>query len=127
MPVLYGSPQVYLTIEGRVVNGKGEPIPGIRITTDRLTEQGSAGRLSNSWGSFSLICDMWPATAETFSFSDIDGPENGGEFAPREIEVTYSAEDRDPNRTDPDGWATYYKKNIGDVVLTEVGEVGEAE
>lgn len=77
MSVMYGTPTMDFEVSGKVVNQQSEPIPGIKVScNDRGS--GPSSVLTDQDGSFSI---SGTATSAWLGFEDIDGPENGGEYA----------------------------------------------
>lgn len=79
------SPEVW--IEGKVASESGAPIRDIEITSDAYESKTA----SSSDGSFNyVIFDMAPDEVPetvTLKFTDVDGPENGGEFQETAVTV----------------------------------------
>ncbi len=95
-PRMYGTPEVDFQYSGAVTDTEGNPIKGIQVT---IGSEGSVTTDEN--GNFSAeILDSYGATSSV-TFNDIDGEENGGEFASKEI----SLYDLEP--TEVDGLYTY--------------------
>ncbi len=84
---------------GRVVDSKGEPINGIKVSTrGESTTTSSNGRFYVEGAKHDITSIL---------FDDVDGKDNGGEFVSRNIEFDF-----DDN--------TY--SDLGDVVLLRQGE-----
>lgn len=70
--VEYGCPYMDFVVSGKVVNKQSDPIPGIKVSScgnSTFTDRDGAFSISGQ--------DMSPQ----LFFEDIDGQENGGEFA----------------------------------------------
>lgn len=81
MSVMYGTPTMDFEVSGKVVNQQSEPIPGIKVScNDRGNDRGNgpSSVLTDQDGSFSI---SGSAMSARLGFEDIDGPENGGEYA----------------------------------------------
>ncbi|HIZ85235.1 MAG TPA: radical SAM-associated putative lipoprotein [Candidatus Coprenecus stercoravium] len=95
--VEYGVPYASYEIKGRVTDADGNPIKGIKV--DMLSEYDvdSAGNitlypfyseedvLTDESGRFHVRNGDFPSDSLSVGFSDIDGAENGGEFATKVI------------------------------------------
>lgn len=109
-PCMYGSPQFDYLYSGEVTDTLGNPIKGIQVTFD---SQSSVTTDEN--GSFSAeFLDSY-SYINSITFSDIDGEENGGEFASKEIQ----ADDVDGVETD-NGFS--YTFDLGTVELEPKSE-----
>jgi len=83
---MYGTPTMDFEVTGKVVNKGSEPLAGIEVSCRNNSTSGVATALTAEDGSFYISgTDMSPV----LEFKDIDGLENGGEFAEKtqEIEV----------------------------------------
>lgn len=83
----YGTPTMDFEISGKVVNQESEPIQGIKVSCQIFTGPGTTTAITAEDGSFHI---SGKAISPMLEFEDIDGPENGGEFASKteEIKVT---------------------------------------
>lgn len=83
---MYGVPTMDFEVSGKVVDQDSAPIAGIKVCCSTFDEPGVATVFTAADGSFFISgTEMSPL----LKFEDIDGPENGGEFAEKteEIEV----------------------------------------
>lgn len=102
---MYGEPHADFKAQGTVTDERGKPIEGIRVAVRQHRHyQNSAGVIydQNDWydndtlytddkGAYQLIRTVFDAPTDvTIVFEDIDGAENGGEYASAEAtpEVT---------------------------------------
>jgi hypothetical protein len=78
-----GNVTMYMTdIEGMVFDeDTGQPIEGIKISSNH-----SGGVISDEEGRFNLKHFDHPPTTIMLTVEDIDGPENGGEYATQTVE-----------------------------------------
>lgn len=74
----YGTPTMDFEVSGKVVDQNSAPIEGIQVRCRTYDAPGHSTTLTAKDGSFSI---SGKSTAAWLEFSDIDGPENGGEFA----------------------------------------------
>lgn len=89
-PVMYGPPPlpVGYKVKGKVTDKAGNPIPGIEVN-DKANKITSS---SGGDGSYELSGEEWSHNV-TLTFTDIDGPENGGEFATKIIDIEFTGSD----------------------------------
>lgn len=98
-PCEYGSPTVDYHIMGRVTDASGAPIKGIRVTvkgvepyTDALPPElaKKAVVFTDNNGSYCTedISTGGIGTRLRVVMEDVDGPDNGGEFAKDSVKVT---------------------------------------
>lgn len=85
---MYGTPYIDYRIKGKVTDKDGNPIKGIQVSGDH-----NKPTATDSDGSYELNGRGWPQKTE-LTFTDIDGPENGGEFAEKLIEIKFTEADR---------------------------------
>lgn len=78
MAAEYGTPTMDFEVSGKVVDQNSAPIEGIQVRCMTYDAPGHSTTLTAKDGSFSISGKSMSALLE---FSDIDGPENGGEFA----------------------------------------------
>lgn len=86
---MYGTPYNRFQVKGTVNDAAGNPIPGIQVQSrlePTVVETGSDG-------SFEISGKGLFNEAE-ICFTDIDGPENGGEFSTRELPIKFTEEER---------------------------------
>lgn len=86
---MYGTPLIDFELQGTVTDQKGSPIPGIEVTTD---DPGNRTATASD-GSYRLSGQTIPNRV-LLRFTDVDGAENGGEFASQELLVEFTEEDR---------------------------------
>jgi len=65
-------------VSGKVVDQESAPIPGIKVSCQTFSEPGIVTVYTGKDGSFFVSGTEMGATLQ---FKDVDGPENGGEFA----------------------------------------------
>ena len=80
----YGTPTMDFEISGKVVNQSSEPIQGIKVSCQTFTLPGVSTAITAEDGSFHI---SGKAISPMLEFEDIDGPENGGEFASKTEEI----------------------------------------
>ena len=114
---MYGVPTVSYELKGKVTDDAGKPVEGIEVTINRLTPTdstyfesplGPAVR-SDSDGAWTMQFQDDPASILKVTFRDVDGPENGGQFA----EVSTVVKDIEPVK-DPEDKNAF---NLGEVKL----------
>ncbi|MBC8603356.1 radical SAM-associated putative lipoprotein [Parabacteroides acidifaciens] len=88
---MYGCPHSNYTIKGQVTNETNIPIPGIRICSPYGEDIPYADTLyTNNKGEFSYTFDGFSRRNEIpLLLTDIDGEENGGNFAPDSVSVSF--------------------------------------
>lgn len=81
---MYGvpPPHVGYKVKGKVTDKAGNPIPGIEVN-DKANKITSA---TGGDGSYELSGAVWDRVM-TLTFTDIDGPENGGEFVEKTVDI----------------------------------------
>lgn len=110
---MYGTPRADTRVQGKVTDKSGNPIPGIQVRSDGNESKETR---TSSDGSYDIsTVEFSPETQ--LVFTDTDGPENGGQFAEKSVEVTFTEADRTEKG---DGW---YKGSFArtgvDVTLEE--------
>lgn len=85
---MYGTPYNKFQVKGTVRDAAGNPIPGIQVQSSLQTAV-----QTDSDGSFE-ISGTGISKHALIHFTDIDGPENGGDFATRELEIEFTEEER---------------------------------
>jgi len=80
----YGVPHAEYKIMGTVKDSNGNPIPGIRISCEKLWADDTS---SEEDGSFLYQGDGFPEKTVRLIFEDVDGDENGGLFKTKEVDV----------------------------------------
>lgn len=116
----YAAPMVVFSVKGRVVDAQDRPVNGISVTVE--TEDGwyvgeDFATHSGDDGCFEGRVEFGGyGVRYTVHFSDIDGEDNGGLFADKEISITVTEDDK----VDKTAWTTGYLKDMGDVKLEKV-------
>lgn len=85
---MYGTPYIDYKIKGKVTDKEGNPVKGIEVSgnNDKPTATGDDGTYELSGQHYSRNLGI--------TFTDTDGPENGGEFAEKEVTVEFTETDR---------------------------------
>lgn len=78
MSCMYGTPVMDFKVSGKVVNQSSSPIAGINVSYRIITAPGVSSVLTAEDGTF-LISGT--GIRPVLDFKDVDGAENGGEFA----------------------------------------------
>lgn len=86
---MYGTPYNRFLVKGTVSDPAGNPIPGIQVQNSQDPTAVETG----SDGSFE-ISGRGLFNEAKIRFTDIDGPENGGEFSTRELQIKFTEEER---------------------------------
>ncbi|MBQ1989842.1 MAG: radical SAM-associated putative lipoprotein [Rikenellaceae bacterium] len=91
---MYGTPSADYEIKGKVLDADGDPIKGIKVEVQTYVVRPEPVTIQRK---FSLDDGTYDASVQTFPVSklrlvaqDVDGAENGGEFAERTIELDFS-------------------------------------
>lgn len=118
---MYGQPTASYKLVGSVTDEAGEPVKGIQVTFH--PELGNNSEEVNAWNTDTLYSDAsgkfskdvlkydWPDLDNAVvKFRDIDGPDNGGSFKPKDVPV--SALKVDQTRKGEGNW------NQGDFTIT---------
>jgi putative lipoprotein (rSAM/lipoprotein system) len=120
VPVMYGSPSADYEIKGKVLDADGDPIKGIKVEVQTYVAGPEPIPIIRK---FSLDDGTYDASVQTFPVSklrlvaqDVDGVENGGEFAERTIELDFS---KIEYTGDKDAWYSGKKSLEQDIVLEE--------
>lgn len=113
----YGTPTVFFTVKGRVVDARGNAVPSIEVSLDGNGSAGSA-TVSDASGNFSVSGDTFGfSIPENFSaevvFTDVDGDENFGSFAEKRVSVAVGEADK----VRQSAWSSEYSKSVGDIEL----------
>lgn len=87
MECMYGTPTMDFEVSGKVVNKDSAPIAGIKVSCYVYSDSGIATTLTAADGSFKI---SGTAISPTLNFEDIDGLENGGQFADKTQDITVS-------------------------------------
>lgn len=82
---MYGTPLADYIYTGNVTDAEGNPIQGIqvKVTSDAIVS-------TDENGAFSATLEGYSYPTSSITFSDIDGEENGGEFASKEVNLDYT-------------------------------------
>ena len=96
---MYGQPSANYKLVGSVTDESGKPIKGIQVTFH--PEFSGTVDEDNSWQTDTLYSDAsgkfskdvlkydWPdLTNSVVKFRDVDGPDNGGSFKPKDMPVS---------------------------------------
>jgi putative lipoprotein (rSAM/lipoprotein system) len=87
--VEYGTPYGYCEVNGTITDKEtSNPIPNIQVVRDRDTVY------TDVEGKYVSHRDFIELPTFHLKIEDIDGEENGGNFAPQEMDVTFTNEDR---------------------------------
>ena len=134
IPVAYGVPTARFTIKGTVTDPAGNPLEGIRITpveyrirqvpTERFIPDVEyvheplyepEAVYTDETGAYAIRDDCFDRIPfhVVYRAEDTDGPANGGEFVPRDVDVEITSADR----TAQSGWVSEYAKEAAPVVL----------
>ena len=127
-PAEYGMPHANFEVKGRVVDEDGDPIRDIKIV---VTDAGNGGHegsevgvgLTDSRGSYTVSGSWFGHSPLTVSVEDIDGEENGGEFAEKEQVFNLKPSDY----VGGDGWYEGKVTKTADFTLTLKPQEGESE
>lgn len=110
----YGTPYTEFSIKGIVTDTENNPVQDIRIVVDAENRErftavtGPDGRYAVTERPVGTITGNVTVTAD-----DVDGPQNGGEFASRTETLTITGEDY----TGADGWYRGSYEGEADFVL----------
>ncbi len=109
----YGCPWSEFSLKGKVTDARNNPIPGIRVEMSSKYENAYA--LTDMHGLFLLDYSgvYRPVGDVAVTATDIDGPDNGGEFESRTETLTITGEDY----TGADGWYRGSYEGEADFVL----------
>ena len=120
VPVMYGSPSADYEIKGKVLDADGDPIKGIKVEVQTYVAGPEPIPIIRK---FSLDDGTYDASVQTFPVSklrlvaqDVDGAENGGEFAERTIELDFSKVEA---TGDKDAWYNGTKSIEKQIVMQE--------
>ena len=105
---MYGVPRADTRTQGRVTDKSGNPIPGIQVRSNGAPSKAVRTMADGSYD----IADESASRTAWLTFTDTDGPENGGQFAEKSVsgtpicgaasvEVTFTEADRTAKG---DGW-----------------------
>ena len=106
---MYGVPTVSYELKGKVTDQAGNPVKDIEVTVARVFPSDSAfvgnpfgpTAVTNDDGLWSIRCQDDPTPILKVTYSDIDGPLNGGQFAQdsviiKDIEPVKTLQDNNP-------------------------------
>lgn len=86
MKCYYGCPTMTYEVKGKVLDSEtGKPVPGIKVT--HYDYEGAQGILTEKDGTFLLQDSDFPQDTLHIHFKDIDGKDNGGQYAAQEVVV----------------------------------------
>ena len=90
--VMYGQPHADFKATGTVRDEDGNPIQGIRVSV-RLkyapwSQDEETTLYTDKMGDYQYITEVFDVPPVTITFEDVDGEENGGEFASAEASPT---------------------------------------
>jgi putative lipoprotein (rSAM/lipoprotein system) len=95
-PPMYGQPYADFKALGTVRDEDGNPVKGIQVTVRqnwRYTKPAENKLFTDTEGTFQLIRQVFDEPESiTVTFEDVDGEENGGDFASAEVspEITHT-------------------------------------
>lgn len=112
--VMYGTPRADFRAQGKVTDNEGNPIKGIQV---RSEEYGSKGILTAEDGGYDISGSMFPDRVQ-LTFTDIDGPDNGGEFTERAVDVKFTQDDR-TGKGDGSWYSGSFARTGVDITLKE--------
>lgn len=88
--VMYGTPYNNYRVKGTVTDPDGNPIEGIEVCGNNSPE---TAVLTGADGSFE-IAGRSIGQSVKLGFTDIDGPDNGGDFASGSLDIRFTEEER---------------------------------
>lgn len=111
---MYGTPRADFRARGKVSDNEGRPIRGIQVRSEAYE-----GReiLTSEDGSYDISGSMFPNRMR-LTFTDIDGPDNGGEFLERAVDVKFTQDDR-TGKGDGSWYSGSFAREGIDVTLEE--------
>ena len=111
---MYGVPYNNYKIKGKVTDKAGRPIKGIEVRSNAYLPTPEATTAAD--GTYDLSGKGVGNTARV-TFTDTDGPANGGEFEAQTLEITFTEADR---VSEAEGWCGGSFARTGvDVTLEE--------
>ncbi len=115
--VMYGTPYAEYTVKGRVTDAAGRPIAGIEVQTN------GRAAVTDPQGAYTVAgrSDIL-ARAPFVTFTDTDGPANGGDFAARQLEVRFSESDRTGQREGSWMYGRFERAGVDAVLEPESGK-----
>lgn len=111
---MYGTPRADFRARGKVTDNEGNPIRGIQVRNEAYSDKGI---LTAEDGSYDISGSMFTSQVQ-LTFTDIDGPANGGEFAAREVDVKFTEADR-TGKGDGSWYTGSFAREEVDVTLEE--------
>lgn len=111
---MYGTPRADFRAQGKVSDNEGRPIRGIQVRSEAYE-----GReiLTSEDNSYDISGSMFPNRMQ-LTFTDIDGPDNGGEFLERAVDVKFTQDDR-TGKGDGSWYSGSFAREGIDVTLEE--------
>lgn len=117
------------SIKARVTDTSDRPIEGIKVEAVRYSSSKNADvsfdpneAYSDTDGALVLNAEAFgndtPPLTVTVKVEDVDGLENGGQFAGKEVEVNVTENDM----VDSGTWVNSYSVDAGDIVLDKSSE-----
>ncbi len=115
---MYGTPYAEYAVKGRVTDAAGTPVAGIEVRRSFGVSDPAAVR-TDAQGAYTFEAsgDVLYAPP-VLTFTDTDGPANGGDFAEKEIEVVFTESDRTGQREGSWMYGRFERTGI-DVALDE--------
>lgn len=98
-PDEYGTPHASFEVKGKVTDQAGEPVRGIKISVNwdnpAIVSEDHLSATTDSKGEYVLQDSFaWPATGKlAVTATDVDGAENGGDFATKTVNVEVKESD----------------------------------
>lgn len=86
--LMYGVPTTSFSVKGKVADKRGRPIKGIVVSVNDRQLQGATDENGIFEISFRIPGRIAEHTAALL-FEDVDGPQNGGRFAAKQVETTF--------------------------------------
>lgn len=111
---MYGTPRADFRARGKVSDNEGRPIRGIQVRSEAYE---SREILTSEDGSYDISGSMFPNRMR-LTFTDIDGPDNGGEFLERAVDVKFTQDDR-TGKGDGSWYSGSFAREGIDVTLVE--------
>ena len=90
-PVMYGTPYNNYKVKGKVTDKDGNPIKGIEVRSNAYRPKPEAATAAD--GTYELTGKGIFNTAQ-ITFTDTDGPANGGDFATKTVDIEFTEAER---------------------------------